>query len=591
MQSHDSSSSKSAGVSPPTLTSPQPQPLANPGQYFDSSCALLAHQFDRDRERVVLRAMEEQVSGLLVWFSDVERQASLLDLCRTLPGQCYAAVGISPDNIHRSNKKMHSCWLSQIEELALAPDCVAIVAGLNLTREMGTHFAQEFLFRSCAGIAARVALPLILHVGCDGASLDRAMEILQEIDWLSEGRESSPPIVLYDALSACGGDPLKVQQVVQNGIRCMVSAAGITEKNKETQAAFRACLNAVPLSQMVACTDSPWKTPQNLPDPFLRTVRNEPCNMFAVVDAISLTIGLPRETVSLALLQNTLQLLQIPVSIKETEALTECQPPQNMNDPSSESGSSKETESIPQPQSTKYRCAKCRRLLVTSARIVTHTIGSSRSVFKTGQEGLCSSSIFVSLEGTDDNDVVGYATEVETVHCAGCRAKIGRISFGDATCGCGTVVSGPVIRLTASKLDQLFLETNTMDVSQLSAVLSRTEVDDAESQHEHKSKSKKKKKKPKQRSDNKGNFSSYRNKSFVPNASRKKKRSNSAPENKKEPAVSEESDEEEDVPMKIATSGSRREFPLPAVAEEEADENTDEELDEDSEEDSEEQTA
>jgi Tat protein secretion system quality control protein TatD with DNase activity len=527
---------------------------------------------------------------MLVWFSDVERQSSLLELCKSCPGQCYAAVGIIPDNIDRSNKKMHSSWLSKIEELALSPECVAIISGLNLTREMGTHFAQESLLKSCARIADRFALPLILHVGCDGASLDRALEFLHEIDWLSEGQSPNRPTVLYDALSACGGDPLKVRKLTQSGIRCMVSAAGLTDPNEAIQAAFRACLNAVPLSQMMACTDSPWKTPQNLLEPFLRTLRNEPRNLSAVVDVISSGISLPKESVSSALFQNTLQLLQIPASPAGAESsATELHPPQQMADPSPEITNAESTKSLPQARSAKYRCAKCRRLIVTSTRIVTHSVGASRSVFKIGQEGLCSSSIFVSFEGDDlpAGDGDGYVTDFETVHCAGCRAKIGRVSFGDATCGCGTVVSGPVLRLTASKLDQLFLETDAMDTSQLSAILSRledqqqlAEGDDAEGQHGHKSKSKKKKKKPKQRSENKGNFSSYRNKSFVPNASRKKKKESPASEDGKGPVEVAEEDSDDEPEEAAEVSGPRREFHLTAVAEEEQ-----EGLDEESEED------
>jgi Tat protein secretion system quality control protein TatD with DNase activity len=462
---------------------------------------------------------------MLVWNSAVEKQSSLLELCQTSPGQCYAALGISPDNIDRTNKKLHSSWLSTIEELASAPECVAIVSGLNMTREMCTHFAQESLLKSCAGIATRLALPLILHVGCDGASLDRALELLQKMGWLSDGEGLDRRIILYDALPACSGDPLKVQEIIQSGIRCMVSASGLTDPSEE----YRACLNAIPLSRMVACTDSPWKTPQNLPDPYLRTLRNEPCNISAVIDAIASGIGLSSESVSLTLLQNTLRILQIPLSAEVAVDL----PSLAVEPPLQKIPAEEVVRSLLQSQ--RYRCAKCRHLIVTSARIVTHpppagTSPPSRTILKMGQEGLgmCSASLFVSCaeDEAEAGNGEGFAMEKETVHCAGCRAKIGRVSFGDATCGCGTVVRGPVLRLTASKLDQFFPETDAMSTAQLSAVLSRLEEPPAgevvDGQCEHKFKTKKKKK-LRQRSENKGNVSSHRNKSFVPNASRKKK--------------------------------------------------------------------
>ena len=34
-------------------------------------------------------------------------------------------------------------------------------------------------------------------------------------------------------------------------------------------------------------SDAPWKTPQNIPDVYLRTLRNEPCNLPYIVEAIA----------------------------------------------------------------------------------------------------------------------------------------------------------------------------------------------------------------------------------------------------------------------------------------------------------------
>jgi hypothetical protein len=39
--------------------------------------------------------------------------------------------------------------------------------------------------------------------------------------------------------------------------------------------------------QLLVCSDSPWRTPQNLSDPYLRTLRNEPSNLPSVVAAVA----------------------------------------------------------------------------------------------------------------------------------------------------------------------------------------------------------------------------------------------------------------------------------------------------------------
>ena len=78
-----------------------------PEPYFDCGCAILSRQFDRDRDRVVSRAKTEGVSGIIGWFSDIEKQSGLSDLCKSNLGHVYCIIGIHPDNIDRTNKKSH----------------------------------------------------------------------------------------------------------------------------------------------------------------------------------------------------------------------------------------------------------------------------------------------------------------------------------------------------------------------------------------------------------------------------------------------------------------------------------------------------
>jgi Tat protein secretion system quality control protein TatD with DNase activity len=484
--------------------------------------------------------VQESVSGVLIWFSDVEKQSAVLEVCQQQTGHCYAALGISPDNIDRTNKKMHGSWLLKIEELALAAECVAIVSGLNLTKEMGTHFAQESLLKSCAEIAERLNLPLILHVASDGASLSRALEILTEAGWICDTVIPASPatnrtLILYDALSACSGDLHKVQNVVDAGVYCMISAAGLTDPSEKVKSSFEACLRCVPLPQLVACTDSPWKTPQNLADVYLRTLRNEPCNMSAVVDAIASGLGTPRDSLAQTIHGNTLRVFGIPLSTLSQQTFPALPSPTRGERSLS---TEKHTEEVPDSskpsasmsKSRRYHCAKCRRLIAASSDAVTHTVGASRSVFSIGEEGLCSASLFLpyasSAQAPRAQVSQGYLIEQEVVHCAECRAKIGKVSLSDATCSCGTIVSGPVLRINTTKLDQFFEDADSLDTSQLSAILSRLEDQeprDDEANQSSRSKAKKKKKGKHKMAANKGNYSSFRNKSFIPNASRKKK--------------------------------------------------------------------
>lgn len=98
--------------------------------YFDAGVALLSRQFDRDRERVVIRAKQDgNVCGMLLWFSDIEKQSVVADFCKAHSGICYFSTGIHPDNIDRTNKKSHEEWLERVEELAKKAECVGILSG------------------------------------------------------------------------------------------------------------------------------------------------------------------------------------------------------------------------------------------------------------------------------------------------------------------------------------------------------------------------------------------------------------------------------------------------------------------------------
>jgi hypothetical protein len=158
--------------------------------------------------------------------------------------------------------------------------------------------------------------------------------------------------------------------------------------------------------------------------------------------------------------------------------------------------------------------------------VSTHGLDASRAtVFKTGEEGLCSAFVFVKASGDHKELLARTGLEVrrDNVECSECCAKLGRFAAGEMVCSCGASVAGPTVRLVADKLD--FFDA-TIDAETLAA---RARLEAEESQRlrsleaeteQPTNQGSKKKKKAKMKSENRGNFSSFRNKSFVPNASR-----------------------------------------------------------------------
>ena len=299
-------------------------PLPGPQLYFDCGAALLSRQFERDRDRVLERARTDgDVAAIIVWFSDVEKQHLLSEVCKDNSGLCYNVVGVHPDNIDKTNKRSHETWMLKVEEIARKPECVGILSGYNLGRDVATHFAQESLLRTSCALTDKLQLSLVLHIA-DGDSLLKAIDILKGEGWTKNSAVASENIgnrmvILHDIVTACGGDSVKLESAIQAGFFCAVSAAGITDVDKDVQAIARKCVASIPLGQLLVCSDSPWKTPQNLPDTYLRTLRNEPSNIPSIAAALAEAIGSDLKELGGILRVNSLRAFGMDVSCDDDD--------------------------------------------------------------------------------------------------------------------------------------------------------------------------------------------------------------------------------------------------------------------------------
>lgn len=562
---------KALGLQSGPITSLPPPALINDveGGLFDCGVALLSRQFDRDRDRVIQRAQQEgKCLGMLIWFSDIEKQSQVSEFCKSNSGTCFFATGIHPDNIDRTNKKSHDDWLKQVEELGRKSECISILTGLNLSREMGTHFSQESLLKSSIEIADRIILPTVFHIP-DIKSLQRVFEIL-ESEVLEAPEDSlvgaDPVFIIHDIITCSAAEERILAHPVMQHPRIFysISGAGITDTDPSIAMRAKQFIAALARDRLLICSDSPWRTPQNLSDPYLRTLRNEPANLPAVAQAISESLGLSQEETTALLTDNALRVFNLTraseVSALATAAAaasaaakttgvpalekavhdmnlkddTTASPPATAAPPPAASSTSSTTAAASTADAV-YRCVKCRQLLFRGKDLTTHQLSAVKTVFKVGEEGLCSSFHFVpAAEGRDIHKRLGVTIRGGNVECSDCGVKLGKFSTGDAVCPCGAVVHGPVAKVNATKIDAHLHgddvltsgHVTTEAVGQL-AERSRLEAEDAQRQdlleeeelrnaqsHGRVRKSKKHK------SENKGNFSSFRNKSFVPNASK-----------------------------------------------------------------------
>lgn len=459
------------------------------------------------------------MSGIIGWFSDIEKQSGLSELCKSNLGNLYCVIGIHPDNVDRTNKKSHEGWLEKVEELGRRQECVGILSGLNLAREMGTHFPQESLLRSSCQLADKLLLPLVLHVAPDGGSIEKVLEILEDEGWTNDSLTAvegdhigEKRVLLHDAVTACAGNIEKLELVIKAGIYCIVSASLITDSPDDNAARInaRACVHSIPVHQLLSCSDAPWKTPQNLDDPYLRTLRNEPCNINAVVQALAEIKGLAVDDLIVTLKENAIKVFgmeYLPQEVApmihdskvggqgqghtvESPALNEnilekknkkTKKAKEMTDQDSgsneksitagdETAKQKDASHLPDREigqeeqevleGSYYGCPKCRTCLFYQSQINFHGTDIAKSVvFKVGEEGSCKTALFLPfMDSIEVKAKTSLSINGNSVACDNCGNKVGKFAVSESTCPCGVIIPGPTVRITSAKVD--YFDTN-----------------------------------------------------------------------------------------------------------------------------------
>ena len=159
-------------------------------------------------------------------------------------------------------------------------------------------------------------MPLVLHIPTP-ASLDRAIEILKEenavgVEELSE-KLKKRKIILYDSIVACGFDNERISAISSLGIMSMVNGTGICENDEELKKSASLCVKKIPLNLLLCDSKSPWNTPQTLSDPYLRTLRNEPCNISAIVSVIASLFEQSIDDIALRLKNNAVDVFGLNI--------------------------------------------------------------------------------------------------------------------------------------------------------------------------------------------------------------------------------------------------------------------------------------
>jgi len=216
-------------------------------------------RFAADVAEVLQRARKAGIERVLTAAEDLASSEAALALARQHP-DVRVAVGVHP---HRA-ADWNEAGADRLAELSRDERVVAVgEIGMDLSGRSAAESDQERALRAQLALAARLGLPVVLHVRDSGERVRRILD------------ESAPVRGMVHCYSE---GPDEVRLWIDRGLR--LSFAGTVTYPSADR--LRVAAAIVPADQLFAETDAPYLAPQNV-----RGRRNEPLYVAATYAALA----------------------------------------------------------------------------------------------------------------------------------------------------------------------------------------------------------------------------------------------------------------------------------------------------------------
>lgn len=228
--------------------------------FIDSHAHIQLSQFNQDREAVLKRAEEADVSNILVIGFDMETSLGAVKLAEKHT-YIYATVGMHPHDA----KDLTPDVLKTFRELAAHPKVLALgEMGLDYYRNLSPRPLQKEAFEQQLDLAEELQLPIVIH------NRDAYMDILPILE-TRQGR-------IRGVLHCFTGDVALMHRSLAIGFHIGIGGIVTYPNAKDIQAVAQ----EVRGDRLLIETDCPWLAPQ-----FRRGKRNEPAYVRAVAEKIA----------------------------------------------------------------------------------------------------------------------------------------------------------------------------------------------------------------------------------------------------------------------------------------------------------------
>ena len=233
-------------------------------EFFDNHCHLDDEKFDGDREEIIRRLKEENITKVISAGYSLEASKNAIKLSKKYDF-IYPTCGISPNDIPQSEEEL---WKMLDEEKDLIQQNKRIVAvgeiGLDYYWNKENKELQKLAFVEQIKISNKLNLPIIIHTR---EAVSDTIEILKENEVKNKG-----------VFHCCPLNRELVKEALKLGF--YISFAGpVTFKNSKNADEI---ISIVPEDRLLIETDSPYLSPEPL-----RGTRNTPINVKLIAKKIA----------------------------------------------------------------------------------------------------------------------------------------------------------------------------------------------------------------------------------------------------------------------------------------------------------------
>ncbi len=246
-------------------------------QLVDIGVNLSDKSFDKDRDEVVSRALEQGVTTMILTGTSLAESQQVLGLARKYAGHCFCTAGIHPHGAKEANSQA----FNELKSLFSEPEVVAVgETGLDFNRDFSPRPVQEKVFENQLELAIECGLPLFCH---ERDASERFAEIIKSF------RDQISKLVVH----CFTADKMALYRYLD--LDCHIGITGwICDERRGTH--LHPLMKDIPANRLMVESDSPWLLSRTLTTK-PKNRRNEPAFLPEVIQMIATHTGQTPEQV------------------------------------------------------------------------------------------------------------------------------------------------------------------------------------------------------------------------------------------------------------------------------------------------------